>query len=399
MPRESVEAAIERALAEHRHSRRRFLGRAGSLALAGSTMASVLSACGGAEGTGGGGQTTAQADHPKVPLSEMTFSNWPLYIDRKVLREFERRNDVEVRYREDINDNSEFFGKVRQQLDAKRPTGRDLVALTDWMAARWIRQGYLEPIDKDNTPNVQRHLQPSLRSPNFDPGRKWTAPWQSGMTGLGYSKKAVGELTSMEQLFDPKFKGKVTLLSDARDSTGLVMLMQGIKPQDAKIDQVLAAVERIDEENRKGQIRRFTGNDYTVDLAKGNVVIAAAYAADLIQLREDDPDLDFVIPEQGAILWSDNMMIPAKAEHPYAAERWMDYVYEPEVAAKLTATIAGVTPVAGVQDLLARTDPKLAENPLVFPDDATRARLSGYPNLTIEEEQQMNEAFQQVAGA
>jgi spermidine/putrescine transport system substrate-binding protein len=377
-------------------TRRRFVSRAGSLALA----SSLLAGCGSVKGTAERTRTPAPtASHPKQPLSEIRFSNWPLYIDRKVIREFNRRTDATLRYTEDVNDNEEFFAKVRQQLEAGQPTGRDLVALTDWMAARWIRLGYLEPIDSANVPNVRANLIEGLRDPVFDPGRKFTAPWQSGITGIGFNRKVVGDLKSMDALFDPKYKGKVTFLSDARDSASLVMLMNGVKPEQAKLDDVMTAIDKIDEANRAGQVRRFTGNDYTTDLTKGNVVIAMAYAADLIQLKADNADLDFVVPEQGAIRWSDNMMIPKGAAHPYGAEVWMNYVYEPEVAARITAYVGSITPVKGVQDLVAKLDADLAANPLVFPDDATQQRLSGYPNLSSAEERQMNERFATVTGA
>jgi spermidine/putrescine transport system substrate-binding protein len=376
-------------------SRRAFISRAGSLAFA-STM---LGACGGVEGTANKPTATPDAvSHPRVALDRIEFSNWPLYIDRKVIKDFEKRFDVDLHYVEDINDNSEFFAKVRQQLEQGEPTGRDLVALTDWMAARWVRLGYLEPIDKRNTPNVQKNLIEGLRSPVFDKDRTYTAPWQSGITGIGYNRKVVGELTSMKQIFDPQYKGKVTFLADARDTTSLVMLMDGVKPEEASLDDVMAAVDKIDEANAAGQVRRFTGNDYTTDLTKGNVVIAMAYAADLIQLKADNPDLDFAVPEEGAVRWSDNMMIPAKAEHPYGAEVWMNYVYEPEVAAKITAYVGSISPVDGIRDIVAKTAPEIAENPLVFPDAETQARLSGYPNLSSADERQMNERFAQVTG-
>lgn len=376
-------------------SRRHFIGRTASFA-----FAAALAGCGGVEGTAKKAATATPqaASHPKVALDTVNFSNWPLYIDRKVIGEFNRRFDAKLHYVEDINDNSEFYGKVRQQLEQGDPTARDLVALTDWMAARWIRNGYLEPIDKRNTPNVQKNLIEGLRQPVFDKDRTYTAPWQSGITGIGYNRKVVGELNSIKQLFDPKYKGKVTFLSDARDATSLVMLMNGVKPEDAKLDDVMAAVDKIDEAQQAGQIRRFTGNDYTTDLTKGNVVIAMAYAADLIQLKQDNPDLDFSVPEEGAVRWSDNMMIPAKAEHPYGAEVWMNYVYEPEVAAKICAYVGSISPVDGIQDLVAKTAPDLAENPLVFPDTETQARLSGYPDLLPAAERQMNERYAQVTG-
>ena len=373
-------------------SRRHFLGRAGSFALA----SALLGGCGGVKGSAAPTRTPSAVRHPKTALDTIVYSNWPLYIDKKVIRDFERRHDVDVRYREDINDYEEFFAKVRPQLERGEPIGRDLVTVGGWMAARWIRLGYLEAVDRANTPNVTANLVPELRRAVFDPQRRYTTPWQGGITGIGFNRKRVGDLRSLDQLFDPRFKGKVTMLSDAHDCTSLVMLSQGVKPADATFDDVQAAIDKIDEASRRGQIRRFTGNDYTTDLTKGNVDIAMAYAADLIQLEADNPDLDFVVPEEGAILWSDDMAIPRGAAAPYGAEVWMNDVYEPEIAAKITDYVGAISPVAGVQDLVS---PELAENPLVFPDEATRSRLVATVDLDPTEERQLNEAFARVTGA
>jgi spermidine/putrescine transport system substrate-binding protein len=397
MARESFESALDRLLSEERLSRRRFVGRAGSAALGTSLLGAFFSACGGAEGQGeqSGGRTTAQANHPKTQLSRIVFSNWPLYIDKSVIRDFERRYDAQLRYTEDINDNNEFFGKVRQPLQQGDSIGRDLVALTDWMAARWIRLGYVEPIDKRNVPNW-KNLTDNLVNVSWDKGRNNSLPWQSGMTGIGFNRKEAGDIKAFKQLFDPQFKGRVTLLSEARDTLGNILWMQGTKPADASIDQVLGAVRFLDEENRKGQIRKFTGNEYTTDLAKGNVVVAEAWSGDMVQLKADNPELEFVIPEEGGMLWSDNMMIPQKAPSPYGAEVVMNYVYDPKVAAKIAEYVNYVSPVKGVRELV---DPALAENQLVFPDSDTLGRLSEHTPLTVEEEQRMNEAFEAVIGA
>jgi spermidine/putrescine transport system substrate-binding protein len=380
-------------------NRRRFISRSSSLALAGY----LLAACGSDDEDSAGDSAeqrrrAEQVSHPDDGFKRLVISNWPLYIDKEEIPRFEKAaGGVEVRYIEEINDNQEFFGKVRQPLERGDGIGRDLAVITDWMAARWIRLDYVEPIDKKNVPNA-KNLRADLRNPNFDRGRRFTMPWQSGMTSIGFNRKEVGEVTSLKQMFDPKWKGKVSMFTDARDSTSIALLMEGIKPADANIDQILEAVERIDEQNRNGQIRRFTGNDYTTDLTKGNVVMAMAYSGDMIQLKADNPDLDFVIPEEGAVLWSDNMVIPQKPRTAYGAEQFMNYVYDPEVAARIAAYVNYVTPVDGTKEVLAAEDPETAENPLIFPDEATLGRLSGYPNLTIEEEQQMNEAFEAVVG-
>jgi len=398
---ESMESVIERLLAEERISRRHFVRNVGAAGVGFSGLAAFLAACGGVEGTAKKDEEAAAptVDHPKVAISALTFSNWPLYIDRSVLKTWDKQTGGKVKYIEDINDNEEFFGKVRPQLQGGRAIGRDLVALTDWMAGRWVRLGYVEAIDKDNVPNF-KNLRADLQNPNFDPGRKYTLPWASGMTAIGYNpKKTGGKINSLDALFDPKFKGRVTMFTDARDSSGLAMLSEGVDPEKATIDQVLKAIEKIDRANRDGQFRRFTGNDYTQDLTNGNVWLAVAYSGDVGQLKKDNPDLEFVIPEEGAMRWSDNMMIPQKAAHPYAAETFMNLVYEPDIAAKITIAVGYVSPVEGVEAILQDKDPELAKDPTVFPPAELVAKLRGYPNLNADEEQRMNEAMQQVAGA
>jgi spermidine/putrescine transport system substrate-binding protein len=383
-------------------SRRVFISRSASLGLALSGSGFLLQACGGVEGTAKKDPTAtpkAGVSHPKVAIGDWTFSNWPLYIDKSVLKEFNAEFGGKVKYLEDINDNFEFFGKVRQQLSQGTPIGRDLVALTDYMCARWVRSGFAEPIDKKNVPNAS-NLVSNLKSINYDPERAFTLPWQSGAIGLGYDIKQTGrEITSVEELFNPEFKGKVTMLSEQYDSAGTTLLSMGVNPSEATVDQQLEAIAKIDEANQAGQFRRFTGNDYTTDLTKGNVAIALAYSGDLVQLQSDNPDLRFAYPEEGAMLFTDNMMLPAKVEHPYAAETFMNYVYDPEVAAKICAYVNYISPVDGVREILEKEDPKLAENELIFPPDEVRAKLHAYPNFTAEEESTVAEEMAKVTGA
>jgi spermidine/putrescine transport system substrate-binding protein len=388
-------------LVEGRLSRRQVIRRLGAAGLTMSSAGTLLAACGGVKGTNKkNAAKAASATHAKTAIAELDFSNWPLYIDKKVLKDFEKANPgANVKYTEEINDNEEFFGKVRQQLQRGDSLGRDLVVLTDWMASRWIRGGWVEPKDKKNIPN-ESNLQPGLQHPKFDPTRSYTLPWQSGMTAIGYDPRKTGrKIHSINDLFDPKFKGKVSMLSDPRDSAGLVAISQGKKLDSVTLDDMLAAIAKIDKANKSGQIRRFTGNDYTTDLAKGNLWLAVAYSGDLVQLKADNPALEFVIPDEGAILWTDNMMMPQKPPHPYAAETMMNYVYEPAVAAKIAAFVNYVTPVKGAQEELAKTDPKLAKNPQIFPSDADRAKLQGYPQLSPSDENKMVQAMQKVTGA
>ncbi|HEX8105469.1 MAG TPA: extracellular solute-binding protein [Solirubrobacteraceae bacterium] len=399
----SIERAIEELLERERLSRRGFIGRAGSLGIATTGLGALLAACGGVEGASEKAKKSAPkaaaVNHPKTEIGNWTFSNWPLYIDKKVLKQFNAQAGGKVKYVEEINDNNEFFGKVRQQLEQGKPIGRDIVTLTDYMASRWVRNRYVEPIDKKNVPNFG-NLVPNLQSINYDPKREYTLPWQSGAIGLGYDIKRTGrELKSIKDLFDPKFKGRVTMLSEPYDSAGTVMLGDGIDASKATIDQIQAAIEKIDKANQAGQFRRFTGNDYTTDLAKGNVWVALAYSGDLVQLQSDNPDLRFAYPEEGAMLFTDNMMMPRHEQNYYAAETMMNYVYEPEVAAKIAAYVNYISPVTGVREVLEKSDPEIASNDLIFPPEDVSSRLHPYPALSPENERTMQEAMAKVTGA
>jgi len=379
-------------------TRRQFIGRTGSLLLA-----SSLAGCG-IEGTLG--RASKQATpipairHPKVPIGNWTFSNWPLYIDKKVLKTFDKRYGGHVKYVEDINDNDEFYGKVRQQLLANQSIGRDIVVLTDPMASKWVRNRYVQPLDKKNMPNVVQNLVDNLRSVPYDKKREYSVPWQSGAVGLGYNPKKTGrELNSINDLFDPAFKGRVTMLSEPYDSANSTLLGMGINPTTAKIDQILSAIDKIQKYADQDQFRRFTGNDYSTDLTKGNIWVALAYSGDIVQLQSDNPDLKFIYPDEGAMAFTDNMMIPENAEHVYAAETMMNFVYEPAIAAKLAIYVNYISPVKGIQEIVEKTDPDIANNPLIFPPDEIRAKLHPYPALSDTDERTMKEAMAKVTGA
>jgi spermidine/putrescine transport system substrate-binding protein len=398
------ESALEQYLEAQRLSRRRFLGRAGGAAFAVSGLSALLAACGGVEGTqekakGSNSDKAGAVSHPKTEIGDWTFSNWPLYMDKKLLKAFDKKYGGKVRYLEDINDNYEFFGKVRQQLENGQPIGRDIVVLTDYMAARWIRNGYAEPIDKKNVPNA-KNVVDNLATINYDPERKFTLPYQSGASGAGYNIKKTGrEIKSVKDLFDPKFKGRVTLFSEPYDSASTVLLGDGVDCSKATLDQMLGAIEKIDKANQDGQFRRFTGNDYTTDLAKGNIDIALAYSGDLVQLQSDNPDLRFSYFEEGNVAFNDNLMMPAKVEHAYAAEMMFNYLYDPEVAAKLAAYVNYISPVKGAKEVLEKTDPEIANNELIFPPPEVQAKIHAYPNLSPADERAMQEAMAKVTGA
>jgi spermidine/putrescine transport system substrate-binding protein len=368
-------------------TRRRILQRGAAGALSASALA-YLAACGTDEPSGGGGKKSEEEKAiPKGEIaSSLYFANWPLYIDEKrsALKKFEEKYGTKVKYVEEINDNDQFFGKVRQQYEQGNSGGRDIHVVTDWMADRMIRLGYVQKFDKSTMPNADANLIERLKSPPFDPNREWSMPWQSGMTGIIYRKDKVKRTPkSVDDLFDPAYKGKVTFLTEMRDSVGVVTAWQGADPEKASVDDYLKAVDKLQEEVDSGQIRGFTGNEYLKDLPKGDSWVILGWSGDAVQLKADNPNIDFVLPESGGMLWTDNMQIPVGAPHAYTAEKFIDYI----------------CPVNGVKEVLAKTDKSLAENQLIFPDAAFLDKTHIFRGLKPDEETKLNDAFQKLIGA
>jgi spermidine/putrescine transport system substrate-binding protein len=383
-------------------TRRRILQRGAAGALSASALA-YLAACGTDEPSGGGGSPEEEKTIPKGEIaSDLYFANWPAYMDeeRSALKSFEKKNGTKVKYVEEINDNDQFFGKVRQQYEQGSSGGRDLHVVTDWMADRMIRLGYVQKFDKSTMPNANANLIDRLKSPPFDPKREFSMPWQSGMTGIIYRKDKVKRPPkSVEDLFDPAYKGKVTMLTEMRDSVGLVTAWQGGDPEKASVDEYMKAIEKIQEGVDSGQIRGFTGNEYIKDIPNGDSWVIFGWSGDAVQLKPDNPNVEFVLPESGGMLWTDNMQIPIGAPHAYTAEKFIDYVYEPEVQAPIEAYINYICPVNGTQEVLAKTDKSLAENPLIFPDQEVFDNTYIFRGLKPDEETELNDAFQKLIGA
>ncbi|MER7761991.1 spermidine/putrescine ABC transporter substrate-binding protein [Streptomyces sp. NPDC097619] len=319
----------------------------------------------------------------------LAFANWPLYIDtddedetrRPTLESFTESTGISVRYTEEINDNDEFFGKVGPALMNHQDTGRDLLVVSDWMAARFVRLGWAQRMDRTAQPHVARHLDPQLRGPAFDDGRLHTVPWQCGITGIAYNRKALGrELRSTADLWRPELAGRVTLLSGLDESFALLMQGDGVDVTRWTEADFHRMCDRVEDLVRRKHIRRFTGNDYIKDLSTGDVLACQAYSGDVIQLQADNPDIEFVVPEEGAELWAESMLVPNLARHKANAEALIDHYYRPEVAAELAAWVNYVCPVPAARDILADSDDEetaaLAEDPLIFPDDAMRKRLA-----------------------
>jgi len=377
-------------------SRRRLLRNTGIITAA-AVGAPALAACGTDPEQSSTGSPAAGGDG-----TALRFDNWPLYIDideedenvRPTLAAFEEETGISVEYVEAINSNEEYFAKILPQLQSGQSIGADLFVVTDWLVARLIGLGYLQELDQANLATVQENIDPALADPSFDPGRLYSVPWQSGITGIAYNAAEFPDgITSLDQLLtDPALAGKVTLFSGMRESLPILAGAQGNGLggfTDADVDAALAKVQKAVAD---GQIRRFTGNDYTDDLAVGNIVAALAWSGDVAQLQFDNPDLKFVIPDEGGELWSDNMVVPVGAANKKNAEMLMDWYYQPEMAADLVNWTGYICPVPAAKDVLLGYGDEFsvasANSPLVFPAEADLVNVETSRELTEEEEKQ-----------
>ena len=401
---------LRRLMTDSPVSRRGFLRAAGLTGL-GLGVPSLLSAC----GTPAAKQTAGSCVSKDLSASEKTlhFSNWPLYIDEKKvkqggkkvtifpsLQKFEQESGIKVEYVSDINDNAEFFGVVRNQLADCKPTGRDIMTLTDWMAARMVGLGWIQKLDKSKIPNVDANLVKNLQSPSWDKNRDYSVPWQSGLTGIAYNAKLTKEVRSFDELLTrPDLKGKVSLLSEMHDTMLFMLLLEGADPEDFNSDEFSAAIDRLEKATDAGQVRAFTGNEYAQDLVKGNVVACEAWSGDIIQLQFDNPDIKFVAPEEGLSLWSDNMLVPNKADHKENAEKLMDFYYDPVNAATLAAWVNYICPVDGAKQAMEKIDPSIVDNELIFPTESTLTNAKGFMALDQKTEQAYQKQFAAVIGA
>ncbi len=318
------------------------------------------------EGSSNEDVTTATGGDPSGNLQ---ISNWPLYIDNKTISDFDKQTGATTKYTEDVNDNNEFFGKVQPLFSQGDSGGRSIVVVTDWMAEKMYELGYIQNFEEGKLTTARDNLIPSLQSPEFDPDRAYSMPWQTGMTGLVVRSDLAPDVESINDLFDPKYKGKVTMLTEMRDTVPLVMAADGIDPVEATKEDWLATIDKLQEASNSGQIRQFTGNNYVQDLAKGDVVAAIGWSGDAVQAQIDNPNIEFRMPTQGCALWSDNMLIPVGAPNAEAAYEFMNYVYEPENQAQIAEYVNYVSPVKGVKEVLEKKDPALANNELIFPSD------------------------------
>ena len=399
-----------RQLIEARLSRRSVL-----VGTAGAGLAAALAACGtGSSDTGGGGTTapTSAKPQPAADRSDtekvVNWANWTLYLDYDektkkypTLEEFKRRTGLEATYAEDIDDNDTYYGKIQAQLKRGQDIGKDVVVFTDWMAARLVRQGYAQQLDSEQIPNA-KNLLPKLQNPDFDPGRKYTLPWQGGFGIIAWNKEKVpAGLKNVSDLWRPELKGRVEVLSEMRDTVGLIMLEQGVDISGAfTSDQFNKALDVVQTQIANGQIRQVKGNSYKEDLISGDALAVIGWSGDIFQINAENGDKwGMTLPEAGGTLWTDNLLVPVGSPHKKNAEKLFDYYYDPKVAATVEAWVNYICPVEGAKAAMEKIDPSLAESPWIFPTEEFLQKAKAFRTLTPDEETQYSEAFQKVTGA
>jgi spermidine/putrescine transport system substrate-binding protein len=377
-------------------------------------MAAVLAACS-SPGASSSGSTPPAALPPLA--HELTVAQWPLYMDRAkgghrpTLEAFEAQYDVDVTYREIINDNQEFFAKLAPQLQAHQSTGWDLVALSDWVVTRLNRAGWIEPLHFDHLPNVDANLLPAFRDPVYDPGNAHSVPWQGGITGIAYNPKQTGfPLGRFADLWDPRLAGHVGMLTEMVDTMSLTLLMLGVDPQEATLDDAEKAQQKLIEQRDAGIVRKYFGQDYIDAIVDGDTWATMAWSGDVFYWKYvNGADLAFVVPEEGGMIWVTPLEIPEEAQHPTDAHAFIDWYYRPDIAVQVTDWVLYMTPVKGVRELMvqkaeqAKDDATkryyetLSQSPMLFPpDDLASANLHEYKALSEAEYQRYSELFSQV---
>jgi spermidine/putrescine transport system substrate-binding protein len=359
----------------------------------------AVAACGSDDTIGGGNKGEIQVAKGGKPTGDITISNWPGYIDPGkdgTVANFEDATGVKVNYIEDINSNTQFFGKLQPQLENGGAGGRSIFVVTNWLAKQMYDLGYLEEINHADLKTVFDNIRPEFLDDETDPQRKFSVPWQGGLTGIWVDTSKAPQIKSVSDLFDPKYKGKITMLDEMRDTVPLVMQSMGADPSKFTKEDWTAAIDKLKEATDTGQIRRFTGNEYTEDLTSGNVVAAIGWSGDASLIG--NKNAEWRKPTDGCDTFFDQMVIPVGAPNTAAAYAFMNFVYRPEVQADIAAYVNYVTPVDGVQPILAKKDPELAKDPLIFPPPSTIQGCSGDPEPpgSAKDQQDITEAFQNV---
>lgn len=397
-------------------SRRDVLRAAGKGGL-GMAAAAFLAACGGSSGSSTPSAETSASGLPAL-THELVIAQWPLYIDQNkdgvspTLEQFKQTTGIDLQYKEIIQDNAAFFAKLFPQMKAGEWPGYDLITLSDWVVVKMVREGWLETFDMSAMPNVQAQLGQAFKNPPYDPGNAHSIPWQGGITGIAYDPKlAPFEPTKFADLWDERLKGHVGMLTEMVDTMNLTLLMLGVDIQQATLDDAKKAQEKLIEQRDAGIVRQYYGQNYVQAISSGDTWATMAWSGDIFQLQLDNPDLKFIVPEEGGILWVTPMELLVGSQHPADAHAFLDFVYRPDIGAQIAEWVAYITPVAGARAVIEKHAKQatssgdrtyletLLNSPLVFPTEEMLANLHSYKVLSADEESAWNDLFNAVTTA
>jgi spermidine/putrescine transport system substrate-binding protein len=377
-------------------SRRRLLLGAGGIG-----AAAFLASCGSDTESSGSAS-------PEDIGGTVRWGNWTAYMDQKrvdgkrtypSLNAFTESTGIEVNYLVDYNDNDEFYGKVQERLKAGQDIGYDIVTPTDWMTARWIRLGYAQKLNEANIPN-KKNILTALANVPFDQGRQYSMTWQSGFAGFGWNAKEIpGGIKSLDQLFSAKYKGRIEVLSEMRDTMGIILQYQGVDiSNNFSEDEFMNGIDYLKKQISDGVIRQVKGNDYLEDMASGDAVAVIGWSGDIFSENLSGANYGFAIPDSGGTLWSDNMLIASTSSNKSNSEKLINHYYDPAIAAQVAAWVNYISPVQGAREEMLKIDPELADSQYIFPDEKTLSQVKVFRPLTAEEEFKFSAAFQEAIG-
>jgi spermidine/putrescine transport system substrate-binding protein len=408
---------------------RRDLFRYGGVGAGALSLSAVMAACGvksESSTTGAGGASTEGtpewwAEKEKADLSgtNVNFTNWPAYIDHHkdestgeyvypTLDSFTQETGIEVTYRADINDNTQFYAAIRPDLEGGNDTGHDIIVITNGSElTEMIELGYLIPLDQNLMTNFYANADPTIKDPAYDPGNVHTMAWQSGFTGIAYNKNYVDkEITSFMDLFDEAYAGKIGMIGNNADLPGMALLAVGVEPTESTPDDWQKAADLLQQQKDSGVVRKYYVQDYLEAFENEDVWISMAWSGDILidKLYYGRDEFEFIIQDEGGMIWTDNMCIPAHAANPVGALKLMNHYYDPKIAALLTEYNNYVGPVPDAKAIVEADAKKatgadkavleaVANSPLVFPTPEIADKVHRYRVLSPEEEQTWNELF------
>lgn len=295
------------------------------------------------------------AGHSEEP--KLNFYNWDTYIGETTLDDFENLSGIETNMSL-FADNDELFAKLREGNP-----GFDVVVPSDTYIARMVAADMLEKLDYSMIPNM-KNVNPVFLNPDFDPKMEYSVPYMWGTMGIGYRKSAVPEgITSWADLFDSdKFAGRMAILSESASMIGLISMYLGTGMSPSKKEDIDATVDLLIKQ--KPYIRAIAEDNGQDLLLSGEVDVAIEWSGDITQVMAEDDDLDYVIPKEGSMVWSDNLVIPKGAPHPMNAHKFINYILDAQVGALLADYIYYATPNLAAQNLLTED---YNGNPSIFP--------------------------------